>query len=525
MILRKPYKFLIRNFRLIHFILTLFTVYLVYRTNKILGFFNEYLQSTSLISKFNLTDMLFNSLMFIIPIIVIIGIGIIIYLLHFKEKPVRFYIFNIIIYIFTLIFYISIYSTCKTLETGVADIRVLKAIDDITLLLFVFQTISAIFFTIRALGFDLKKFGFGKDLELDVSEKDNEEFEFDVSFNFNKTKRNVRKNLRSIRYTYKENKFTINVAILLTILITGVLTYLNFKVFNKVYKIGDSFNYYQTVIKTENAYITNKDYRNKKITDNYLVAIKFKALNNLDDDTINPERFVLDINGFKFNHTLKYSDALVDIGETYKKQMLRKGRESEYLFVYEIPEEYRNKKMVLKYLNNSNKYINVKFVPKEIKTESEKLVKNLGNELVITNELVDKLTLKLFSYKISSRMKADYTFEVGNKLYYSYEYIDPDYSDSYEKTILRLKGDMILENKKTNKTFKDMANLIYYYGSIEYDINGAKKVMDKPIKAVQPTNFDADKYVYLQVYKEIEKADTITLILNIRNNVYKYKIK
>ena len=45
MILRKPYAFLIRHFKLIHLILTVLLAYILYKTNKLLSFFNQYLSS------------------------------------------------------------------------------------------------------------------------------------------------------------------------------------------------------------------------------------------------------------------------------------------------------------------------------------------------------------------------------------------------------------------------------------------------------------------------------------------------
>ena len=45
MILKKPYKFLIKHFRMIHLILAIMSGYLLAKTNNILGFFNEYLNN------------------------------------------------------------------------------------------------------------------------------------------------------------------------------------------------------------------------------------------------------------------------------------------------------------------------------------------------------------------------------------------------------------------------------------------------------------------------------------------------
>ena len=45
MILRKPYAFLIKNFRIIHFVLTFLMIYVVYKYNNIAKFIQNYIDN------------------------------------------------------------------------------------------------------------------------------------------------------------------------------------------------------------------------------------------------------------------------------------------------------------------------------------------------------------------------------------------------------------------------------------------------------------------------------------------------
>ena len=45
MILKKPYAFLIKNFRLIHLILTIPLIYITYKTTAVSNFFREYVSN------------------------------------------------------------------------------------------------------------------------------------------------------------------------------------------------------------------------------------------------------------------------------------------------------------------------------------------------------------------------------------------------------------------------------------------------------------------------------------------------
>ena len=60
MIIRKPYAFLAKHFKKIHFILSILVVYLMYRTNLIFQFFNEYVSTQQNLIGQELTSNLFN---------------------------------------------------------------------------------------------------------------------------------------------------------------------------------------------------------------------------------------------------------------------------------------------------------------------------------------------------------------------------------------------------------------------------------------------------------------------------------
>ena len=72
MILKKPYAFLIRYFKLIHTVLLILMIYLLYRTNVILNFFQEYISADKIITGKDFTGELFSQWMFTLPFIIIV---------------------------------------------------------------------------------------------------------------------------------------------------------------------------------------------------------------------------------------------------------------------------------------------------------------------------------------------------------------------------------------------------------------------------------------------------------------------
>ena len=90
MILRKPYAFFIKHFKLIHIILTILIAYLIYRTGLLLSFFNEYISTGKSVIDQDLTGNLFNLYMFIVPFLIILASIIILSVMVLKQNQFYF---------------------------------------------------------------------------------------------------------------------------------------------------------------------------------------------------------------------------------------------------------------------------------------------------------------------------------------------------------------------------------------------------------------------------------------------------
>ena len=96
MVLRKPYKFLIKHFRFIHLILALLSTYLLTKTYSLWNFFKEYVNSSSPIVPSGTSNEYFSGSMILACILVVVGSIIILVLMRMKKKPVMYYLFSII---------------------------------------------------------------------------------------------------------------------------------------------------------------------------------------------------------------------------------------------------------------------------------------------------------------------------------------------------------------------------------------------------------------------------------------------
>ena len=523
MVLRKPYKFLIKHFRLIHLILAFLSGYLITKTSNLMGFFNDYLNNSETLVGTGTSNEYFSALMIVSASIVLIGSIIILVLMKIKDKPIIFYIINTIAYLLIVIVYFYDKSIIGSLELKVLDIRTIKLASDLTLICFMVQIFSTIILGIRGIGFNLKKFDFDQD-SFEISDKDNEEFEFDLNIDSNEYKRNLNRTLRDLRYTYQENKFYINIIMLILIIIIGILIYLNFGVYHKVYKQNEVINASDISFTINNSYLTNNNYKNNQITNNYLLVAKIKLKKNTTTKKqFVKERVLLHIGKVLYNPTEKYKEQLIDIGTTYKKQNLT-NEFNEYLLVFEIPKKYISKKMILSYSDPYTGNYNIKLSPKKFDEKQKIVTSKLNEEMKIDNKLINKTKIKITNFEIADKIKANYyfcsSFSCSNN---SYEYIIPEL-DNYVSSVLKINGNIEFDNVSYSN-LKDISDFIEIFGSIKYKINGQEKEMNTSIKKLNPTKSNIDNTYYFQIYREIKTASNISLVFTIRNTRYEYILR
>ncbi|MBQ9011375.1 MAG: hypothetical protein IJ093_01865, partial [Bacilli bacterium] len=225
MILRKPYAFFIKYFRLINLIMAVFMGIMVYRTIIVSRFLDEYVNDYTIDSTSFSVSKYMNFYSFLMVFFIIVLTLVITSVMFVKNKPKKLYIINLAIYVAVMILYMVDYSTINTISTKLLDFRVSGALRDINYMLLIAQVVSLLLTLVRATGFDIKSFEFAQDFQdLDINTKDNEEFEVSLEFDKNKAKRNFRRNVRNLKYSYIEHKFFINMTVVI-ILLKGVFAF------------------------------------------------------------------------------------------------------------------------------------------------------------------------------------------------------------------------------------------------------------------------------------------------------------
>lgn len=523
MILRKPYAFLIKNFKLIHLIFSAILCYIVFKIYNISLFFNEYIDSpVSLLTPEFVNETIPIVIIFLL-FLLIIGYTIILLLMRYKKKPITFYFISILICFVSIILYYYVTNTFISLEINLIDVRTLKLNQDLINTMLILQSVCTVINIIRGIGFNFKKFDFSKDLEdLDIKANDNEEFEFNVEFEEGKFKRNLNKFKRNLKYVIIENKLLITISsIALFIIISGLIIF-NIKVVNKVYKLGENVEIGNFSVTFNSSLYTNRDiYGNENKLKTY-VLINFR-INNMfgEEEYLEPTFLPLEINGQKFYHNKNYINRFYDLGVGYNKEKIN-NNPVEYMLIYEVPNSFINYNMYIVYKKDGIKETKIKVNPEKVEGETEIKEVNLGTSIDLSKTILKSGTLKINSYQVNTIFKNNYNYCIKeNDCVLSSEYVYPSFSGNLDKALLKIEASF-LDSK--NKKINNFVSLLDNYGVIYYSINNSVNSIDN-FNYVIPNDTNQKDVYYIEANRDIVNANRIWIEFNIREKIYKYYLK
>ena len=341
MIIRKPYAFLIKNFRKIHIFLLLLCCYVYYKNMQTRSFVSEFLQLGTYDSYNEPITNYINPLAIICLLIIIaLSVALAIMLRH-KKKPWKLYIVPVFSYAFMLIVFIFTISYFASYETGTGT-TVIRAISDLLFMSALPQYAVIIIWLIRIFGIDLNKFDFKSDQEyLELSNEDKEEMEISIDIDKQSFKRIYKRLKRNLGYFYQEHKLMVHVIVIIS-LVAGLASAYNYIfIVHKSYKEGDMIQSSGYTITVHHSYFTDKNYRGEIITEkSNFVILDITLKNNNPERTVNFNRFHIMNGKNNYSQTYRtYATDFQDLGTTYDKVTLKNGESKRLIMIYKI--EYR----------------------------------------------------------------------------------------------------------------------------------------------------------------------------------------
>ena len=520
MILKKPYAFFIKMFKPIHLLLSILVLYLIYLNNNVLNFLNEYMYSSESLASKEVVESLINVFLYIIPIIIIIFFIFILGVMYKKNKPILFYFIGIFSFIVILVINIYAINFLNVLVSNVVSIKILKLIHDLILINIILESVLLLVLFIRGIGINFKSFDFDSDIsKIKISESDKEEFELNINVDINEKRRKRKEKVRNLKYVYIENKFLINLFIIIFIAIVVITTIFAIIKKNSVNKEGIYYNTSSFNFKVNETIKLNEDYHGNKLTDNYLIVVDVDMRANYGEKSLYLNDFSLNIENIKFKPIKKYFESLVDLGNFYQEQDLTLEY-SNYLFVFEIPEKYIAGEMFFSY-NDEGNVIDVLLNPKKmISTELSKSV-NITERLTFEN-ILSGVSFNINSYSLNDKFLIEYNYCIKeNDCIASKEYLKASIDKNYDKVILKLDVEYNSENDLDINTFykflSKFGDIYYSIGDTWYKISDFEEIKSKRISAKNS--------VYLGVNSNILNAESIKFVFNIRDSRYEYILK
>ena len=535
MILRKPYAFLIKNFRLIHLFMSIIMGYLVIKTSFVLSFYNNYVGGEQLIKGYDISKQIFTLWMFLWPLFIIAASISIIALLYKQKKPLRLYVANVAIYASIFILFFIALNFVNELETRLIDVRVIRAVRDFLTAAFFMQTIGVALMFVRATGFDIKQFNFQADIDkLNVSEEDKEEFELALSFDSDSLMRDLRRFFKNIKYTYLENQYISNLVLATGVLLVSLYSIVNFFIFNKSYQEQKQFSLTNITMQVNRSYVTKNDYNNEVIKQNTkLVVAEVNFKNNYDYKMrVDVSSMILEVGRRQYHPINDYDKQIQDLGNPYRNNYITKEG-STYLLVYQVPEDLslKSAKLNIKEVLNEgtsklvNKYYRVKLNPQDLDSNIKTTEYALGEEIDFAGSILGNSKIKLDEYSIMPSFAIQYQFCIAkDDCMDSFETIKPSFYNLDDNVILKLKGSTKIDDNYEGIMLSSVYSLINNFAKIEYTRADNNLVQNNGFVQVKANKVKQINTEYIEIDKNILGADNLRLVFKLRNREYVYKL-
>ena len=533
MILKKPYAFLIKHFKVIHLVITVLLCLVIYNGYSIYNFFNAYVQSnyTTSVTIGLASEYIPFTLYLEIFLILALVVTILVLLIN-KKKPNLVYILMTIYYVFYAVFLVYLSTVFKNFEYSLLESTPARTLRDITLMVLGVQAVFIVFMGLRAFGLNIKHSNFNKDLrEMQLSSGDADEVEININFETYKAKRNVRRLLREMLYYVKENKLMVGI---IAIVLVGVGLYFIYSTsstnFDNNYKVGSTFRYQNLDINIKDCIISNLSYKGSVIKkDSYFLILKLNIQNNYGDSVaLDYNNFKLNIGGVTLVPNSSYVTNFLDYNSTVVPNMYTPHINKDVMIIYEIGARLIHKNMKLQLYNGStyqngsyydkNIYISIK--PKII--DDVKIVGNYNFDDVIKfdNTFLGDSSYKPTSINLAKNQLFTYTAcdDTGKCNEYKDMITASLSSGRSGNYILMINGELILdESAEYTKSYGSYSAFAEHFASIQYKIGD--KVINNTAINVTP-DVDGISFFAFEVPPEIQNASIVQLIISIRDSRY-----
>lgn len=527
MIIRNPYGFVVKHFKLINLILIVPMIYLAFKLGDITNFFNSYIASGYSTPETSFADVYVNGTMYLIIIALLFANIFLYFIFTSKKKNGLIYSINIIYFLVLIVAVFLFHTSMSNIEKDSLDATFANFVRDCAIIAQMPIYFLMIANVAKGVGFNYRTLRFDNNSDLKIKEDDDEEIEIKIGNNDTSLKKIIVHTIRELKYYVLENKFVFCCIGAVFLIYIGYNLYMDFQVYNKTINIKQAFNLNDFTLALKESYISDVDYRGEVITEGkYYLAIKIGIQNNnsREDFTINNSVFRIYIGNDVIYPSYDKSLRFLDIGEAYQGELIRAGTAHDYVFVYELDKNQLKSSYQLRILNGLSEkngtllknYKKITVRPQNV-TKTESLGELKPNQEVS----LKKTTLGNSKYLLKD-------IKLVTSYPYSYEVCDKNGCNKVNDTIVARGGKALLVIEDNISLDESTAYYAYKskdfyvdftYLNYEFKVDGGKdygdKVRNVSLKNITPQNMETHR-VY-EVPSTILSADKINLVIRIRN--------
>lgn len=528
MVLKRPYAFIIKYFKVIHLGILACLIFILYSMYGIYDFLGMLLNTNTFThsAAVNYVD----NILYVVPLI-IAALSLIIFILFREKKKPYFVYLGLIIYcaIF-MIAYFWISGRLEAIAKSTLTISDIMLYRDITGMVILPQFFFIVICFIRGVGFDVKRFNFNKDVkDLEIVDEDSAEYEVMIGQNFYIYKRRFRRICREAKYYFLENKYAIGMISLGILLVSSGFGYKYYYDYIKKIDTSELVSINGISYAVNAAYVTSYDYTGKLISSKskYVVVDMTFQNTNMNAQAIDLGAIFLEVGANRFSPITTKNTRFYDLGSPYYDgQLLPPNEFVNGTLVFELPRKTTGNNFSLKVRNQILDDAKILATYKKFNVKAMNIDTNMKDRQYSLNESINSNIVNKNNFNIKV---------INYDLFDTYEYkyaVCDDYGCRLRSSVLsssstpnstlleidyvgQIDNDALFTNTLNTytKLFNNMVTIGYTYANKNYTVNA--KVVDKG---------DIDGKIFLLVNKNILYSTDMWVTFNFRNNQYRVRL-
>jgi hypothetical protein len=165
------------------------------------------------------------------------------------------------------------------------------------------------------------------------------------------------------------------------------------------------------------------------------------------------------------------------------------------------------------------KFYKVKLKPLDLDTNLKTQEFNIGDKITFNLGALKDTELTINKLDFSTKFNLQYRFCASpTYCYTSSEYLSPNLTGNYDKSLMRIEADAIFKQSSINK----LSTIITKLSKVEYELDNTIIQPKVRLNLITPKFVKEKNTYYFEVDRDLAYTDKATLYITLRNTTYKF---